>query len=292
MGGSGPKKSVFVKVVGYAALAFVVFLLGLWLLFPYDQVARRGEAELAKRGIEAEITGLGPRTPLSYNLKSLKISRAMGKEVNILVTDAVIRLSLGSIFDGRVGVEFDGGFMGGRVVASAIVPAPERVNLAWREMEIAPVANLFSEKEVPINGRTEGTATVELPYDGYARLDATVDANVANLTFGPYTVMGFTTNPIGLGSGKVRAEVQKGKARIYDTRLTGGDISSSLDGTVQMLPVFAQSKLELTADLKASPEFEKEYFMILSLLSPYKNSSGSFNVSIGGTAGSPTVRPR
>lgn len=289
---AGAKKSSFLKFVGYAALALVVFLLGLWIFFPYGEVARRAEAELAKKGIEAEINGLGPRTPLSYKIKSVHVTRAMGKETNLTVTDAVVGLSLGPVLDGRVGVTVTGTFMGGEVSAEAVVPAPDKVNVTWKAMEIAPLAALFSEKEIPVGGKTAGTATVSLPWEGLSRMDAAVDAEVQSASFGPYNALGFAINPIGLGSGRIRAEAVKGRVRVFDTSLSGGDLGVTADGAVQFAPVVATSRIEATAELKPSKQFESDYFMVLGLLAPYKNQSGGFNLSIGGTVGSPTVRPR
>lgn len=286
------KKSSFFRFLGYAALALVVFLFGLWIFFPYGEVERRAEAELSKKGIEAEITGLGPRTPLSYKIKSVHVTRAMGKETNLTVSDAVVGLSLGPILDGRVGLTVTGTFMGGEISADAVVPAPEKVNVSWKEMEIAPLTSLFSEKEIPVGGKMAGTATVVLPYEGPAKLDATVDTEVTGASFGPYSALGFAINPIGLGSGRIRAEAVKGRVRIFDTAFTGGDIAVHADGSVQLAQALASSRIEASAELKPSKQFENDYFMILSLLAPYKNQSGGFNLNIGGTVGSPTVRPR
>ena len=285
-------KSRLLKFLGFGALALVVFLLSAWLLFPYGEVEKRLVTELGKRGIDAEISGLGPRTPFSYSIKALRVTRVMGKDVDLRAEEALVEISPGKLLGGRADVALSAKFMGGTVKAEATVPAPDHVDLGWNGLDILALTKAFYDKEIQLSGKATGNGVLTLPYDSLPKLSAVVSMELTNVVAGPFKVAGFQIDPINLGSGKFKAEAVEGKVKVHDTQLSGGDFGVGLEGTLALTMPLGRSPMDALLSIKPSSKAEKDFFMALSLLTSFKQGDGSFGLRLGGTPSAPTYRSR
>lgn len=283
------KKPRLMKTLGLTLLAVVVFLLSIWLLFPYDAVERRVNQELAARSIDAEITGLGPRTPFSYKIKTIRVTKLMGKEANLRLNDAIVYVKPSMLLDGIIGLNVTGEIFGGTVKADLIAPKPESIDLAWENISLADIMPLVSEKEIPLVGKTTGSGVLLLPFD-LMKLDARVDATISDFTVGQVNAMGFALGPIALGNGRVRADADKGRVRISEATLRDGDIDVTGDGAITLTTPFGRSPLEGTVRIKPTPKAEGEYFIAFSMLSQFKQPDGSYLMKLSGTPSTPQAR--
>jgi type II secretion system protein N len=291
MKSSGVKLSYFTVGLLLSAVGLVSFLVSLWLVFPYGDVERRLESELAKRGIEAQVTGLGPRTPLSYSIKNIRLVKAMDKELNLDLKDTVVWLGLGGIFGGKVGLSIESNLYGGQISAEVVVPAPEEVSLGWKGLNLEPLVASFWEDGYPVSGKATGQAKLQLPFESLAKADATADLDVTGLSVGPIRVVGLAFDPISLGDGKIRTAAEKGRIRVFETRFTGGDVALGLDGNISAGASLARSPLEATLDIKPSEKAERDLLIPLTLIASYKNKDGSYTLKLRGTPASPYLQP-
>lgn len=287
-----PKKPKLLRYFGIFLLGVVVFLVSFWLLFPYAEVERRAVTELGKRGVDAEITGISPRTPLSYRIDSIRLYRAYGKDLDLRFTDTIVDLSIGDILNERIGLAIDTGFLGGKIKANLTVPSPDKLQLSWDSIDLSRVAPLLPDAGTEIRGKATGDGTVYLPFTSVTSLDGSITTSLSDVTVGPIRVMGFQIEPISIGTGKLRAEAQKGRVKVYDTAFSGGDIGVNLDGTITLLAPVTRSPMEAAVTLAPTQNALNQFNFAFSMLNEFKSGDGSYKMNIGGTPAAPSVRAR
>ena len=281
------KGSRLFTVLALMLFGLAVFMGAFWFLLPYKDFERRIEVELAKRGIEAEVVGLSPRTPFHYVIDKVHVGAMYGSPVDITLTDNKISLSLSGIFSGKLGVKADAGIFGGRLEVSTVVPSPESLSFSWKDLDVAPLGETFWENGYPLKGRTTGSGAVAMPYEALNKADMNMEADLKDLAVGPIKVLALKFEPVTFGQGRLRASIKGGKLRLYDLKFSGGDVDLSGEASVTIATPFKRSPLEAAVDFRPSPKTARDLYIPLAVLAPYKGADGSYNLKLRGTLGSP-----
>lgn len=286
------QRSKWMRPLAYAALAAGVFFVALWLLLPYDDMARGVENRLAAAGIEARLKRLHPITPLTLGVDAVEITRWNGQPFPLTLGPTTASLRLGPILEGKIGISVESESFGGTLGGQTVFPNPETVEATWRGVDLAQLLPLLTDKLPDPKGVSDGKASFSFPMMPYSRLKGTLDAELRQLSVGPGTVSGFPMPVVALGSGPLHLEAQNGRLRVLDTKLTGGDLDINVDGNLLLANPVLRSTVDATITLRPSGKAEGALGMFFGLLAPNKAPDGTYPLKIKGLLASPTITSR
>jgi type II secretion system protein N len=298
-----PIKNPWVRRLALPALFVAALVLFMRTTFPFEELARRIEAEVHDQGGELTIdrmrsSGFAGASALGVRLRLAGgPGGELGPEIKFDRVD--VRIDLLPLLLRRIGFNYSFEGYGGKGSGHARLAKDSRQGLLEQltvdatdlDLRLLPLRD--STAGLDVGGRLQ--AKVDLssmsPPD-QATGSAVLSIKGAAITGGK--VMGATMPRTSLGDIDVSAALEKGVARLDKTVARGGDFDADAEGTVRLKPLLSLSQADIRVRFKPSDAWLNANPMFRGLLSAVGNArqpDGSYAFTLTGPLSNLTSRP-
>jgi type II secretion system protein N len=277
-------------VVIFILLGVFLFILFLYIGFPYETLKRRiiGELE-AKTPLRYEIEQIRPHPLSGLTFKNVVIYASVdSKKVKVLSVERFrITLSLlpllwrrvhlrlwGEVLDGTVEGEFSRKGRGGDLT------------LVGRDVNLQRIHFLREVKGVEMAGTLEGKTMIVLREGDFSGQSGSAEFLINEAVLSRLPLPGIA--PLGMGQIRGNIELDRGKVTIKRLASSGGDLNGQVLGNIFLNSHLPRSRLNLRITIKPSAKFDSRYRILLSLLGRQGKTEGIYACSLKGTL----LRPR
>ncbi len=282
------------QAVIFVLIGILLFILFLYLGFPYEPLRRRVIGELeAKTPFVYEIEKVHPHLPLGLTFKNTVISCLVGtKKVKVLgierlrLTASLLQL-LGRKISLRLWGEILGGVVEGRLSKGR---GQAELTLLGREMNLRQIQTLRDVVGVEMAGILEGKTALTLGEGGISQQSGTAEFTISEAAFNRLPLPGLAPLRIGLIQGSL--EMKRGNIIIKHFAFSGGDFNGEVLGNILLDSRLSQSRLNMRITIKPSAKFDPKHQVLLSLLGRRGKAEGFYAFSLRGTLGHPQIVTR
>jgi type II secretion system protein N len=272
-------RKLIIRWLSITAYFVAVFLVFLFLLFPFDRIKNRVESEVRQRTqLELSIARISPRFFNRFVLTDVVVSDRAGK---VLFESPSVNttVSLFGLLRGLIALDLKAKAYRGEVLLKAQQgPGKQYVMVDANGLDIGAYP-LLKNIGLKLAGKLGGN--VEITGDtGKARLW------MKGLTSRELKVKGFAIPDLDFDQCWIEADVKGDRLTIRKLELDGKELKVRCLGDVVLSE---RGSLNLTVKIKASERLAHEQAAILSLLKN-KDAEGFYQFSLGGTLSEPITR--
>lgn len=273
------ERKKILRAVSFALYFIAVFLVFLVLLFPFDRVRERIEAEVRGRTpLELSIARIAPRFLNRFTLIDVVLSDKTGK---VLFESPRLNahLSLFGFLRGALSLDLRGPAYGGELSFRSEQGAKRRLwSLDAADLDIGSY-RLLKDLGYKLSGRAGGT--VEMVNDvGKGRVW------LKNAASRELKIMGFPVPDLDFEQGWLETEMKGDRLTVRKLELDGKELKVRISGDLVMRE---RGTLNLAIKLKPSERLAREQAGLLSLLKN-RDAEGFYQFSLGGTVSEPYPR--
>lgn len=278
--------------LAYCLLAVVVFCWTLWASLPYDDLARSLERELAAKGIGVKIGMIEPLSLLSYEVRGIRLLSVGNTPVELPLGVTVVSVPVGELLSGNLVAKIDSASFGGKLVGEVTFADRVLATMAWRDVDLSYASSVLEGFDLALKGSSYGQGKFSLDPRDIKTLEVSVETTLAAVSAGPGSVSGFSISKFDVGGGPLKLELSKGRLRIIDSKLSGGDVDITLSGSAALTFPLRRTALDVNFTLEPKPAVEKEMGLVFGMLAGYKKQDGIYSARLRGTMASPYLQKR
>jgi type II secretion system protein N len=246
--------------IGYAGVGLTLFAAYLISTFPYSTTLSK---LLAPMGLEVSSASQSASFPFGARLSDVRLSSTRSPSVGLIVESPTVTIApafltmlsihpgvrvKASLFDGLVNVMLRPS-SGGTAISYDL----DSVDIARQHLIALPGADL--------SGRLSGSGNILLSPGNIAE-SGDGELSAAGLTL----VSAIASSPIHLGEGHSKFKLDQGTLTIDEFTTTGGDLTLTAEGTIQLAPDPGESELAIEFTLATSPAAASQLAMLLATL--------------------------
>ena len=298
-------------IAGYVGFSVAVFVLLLYLTFPYEALGKRLSNEASSQGLSLTFSGLGAGF-FGLSASSMQISKRLeaGEDSSaepVVVRSVKIRPSLIPL-----GLAFGGNVFGGRVRGSMGGSSDVSIRVQLDGLNAAD-ERLRTLSGLDLAGRARGRLSLDIPKAPPTPLAKTRDPDLSQakgsllLNVDQLTVNGGTLKipidgemtpvdlpRIAIGDVEAKINFQKGLGTIEKFQAKGSDVDLLATGTVKLSKRLEYSEPNVDVRMKLEPDFTRRLGIMamgLSTLPEDKQNPGYRLAKLTGFLGKPAFGP-
>ncbi len=273
-------------VPGYAAFFMAAFVFFLWRELPYPEIARSLENRLRGRGAEISIRGLGPGAFPGMRAERVRVRMPGAGNTILEFTDVEVRPALGSLVRAHPEVEVKARAMGGPVRVRIHAGDRVEVRAEWSEWDLGRLPLPRDLAGLALGGSTEGHLEVADVRASPTRVEGRAEVRLWDLRIGPGKVRGFPVPGLTLGEGVLRLRASRGRVKIEEARIEGGDVGVVLsNATVALRQPFSRSLVNGLLTVSPNEKARRELALLFALFPGGAGSDGRYTARVRGTLG-------
>ncbi len=278
----------------FILLGIFLFILFLYLGFPYETLKRRiiGELE-AKTPFRYEIEQIRPHPLSGLTFKNVVIYALVDSKRVKMVSVERFRISLsllpllrkrvhlrlwGALLDGTVEGEFSRRGRGGDLT------------VVVRDVNLQGIHFLREVKGVEMAGTLEGKTMIVLREGHFSEQSGSAEFLISEAMLSRFPLPGIA--PLRVGDIQGNIELKQGKVTIKQLASSGRDLNGQVLGNIFLNSDLPKSRLNLKITIKASAKFDSKYGILLSLLGRQGETKGVYAFSLEGTVLHPRLVTR
>jgi len=282
-----------IRIAGYVALFVAVFLVTVYLRFPYAEVARQ---QLATMELPDDLTidfaSLGPHG-LGITGTDLRIDRRGGG--NGVPVFAAADFRLGGLLRSVTGpVHLDGRFRAYGGDLQAGIDARDGggydVELTGKKLSLSALVTPFSDRLRGVRGEIGGALTFSGEPARWLEGDGNLEVDGGPGAIAGVTVFGQAVPEVLFDRIVARLQMDKGVLQIEEAALSGTDLSATVDGRIRVRMPLAQSVLDLNCKVSLPPAVRASLEGLVDLASAYQQDDGTYQFQVRGTFLRPRLR--
>ncbi len=267
--------------IAYVVVGLTLFAAYLISTFPYSTTLTK---VLAPMGLEVSSTSQSASFPFGARLSDVRLSSTRPTSRGLLVESPAVTIApaflsmltmhpgvrvKAALYDGVVNVTIrpSGG-------GTAISYDLDTVQLARQQLWTIPGASAA--------GALSGSGNLLLSSDGIAESGGGV-LSAAGLTF----TSALASSPIRLGDGHSKFKLDQGTLTIEELTTSGGDLTLTAEGTVQLAPDPGQSELAIQFTLSTAPAAAASQMAVLLAILPHPPGLQPYRLT--GTLNAPRI---
>jgi type II secretion system protein N len=272
-------KKILIRRLSFTAYFAAVFLLFLYLLFPYDRAASKLESEVRRRApVELSIARIAPRFFNRFELTEVVVSDQKGR---VLFESPSVKaaVSLVGLLRGTLSLDMKAKAYGGDLLMKAQQGRGGQIFFIDANGLDLGSYRLLRDAGLKLSGRLGGN--IEMTGDaGKGRLW------LKGLTSRELTIKGFPLPDLDFEQCWLEAEIKGDRLTIRKLELNGKDLTVRCLGDVVLRE---RGTINLTVKLKPSERLAQEQAGLLSLLKT-RDAEGFYQFGVGGTLSEPVPR--
>jgi len=279
------KSKKILHAVIFILLGVFLFILFLYIGFPYETLKRRiiGELE-AKTPLRYEIEQIRPHPLSGLTFKNVVIYALVdSKKVKVLSVERFrITLSLLPLLWRRVHLRLWGEVLDGTVEGEfSQSGGPGELILSGKDVNLQRIHFLREVKGVEMGGILTWKTMVTFGGKGISEKIGSAEFLISEAMLSRLPLPGIA--PLGVGDIQGNIELKRGKVTIKRLASSGGDLNGQVLGNIFLNSDFPKSRLNLRITIKPSAKFDPRYRIFLSLLGRQGKTEGIYAFSLKGT---------
>ena len=243
-------------------------------------------------GIEVSLGTIEPLSPLSYEVRGARLLSIGNTPLELPLGVTVVSIPAGELLYGNLVAKIDSASFGGKLAGEVVFAEKTMADVAWRDVDLSYASKLLEGNDLALKGSSNGWSKVALDGKNFKSLKASVDMTLASVSAGPGKVNGFSIPNFNFGSGLVKLELSKGRLRVVESKLSGGDMGITLNGSAALAFPLPRSALDMNFTLAPNPGIEKELGLVFGMLASYKKKDGIYSARLRGTMAAPYLQKR
>ena len=313
------------KIAPYAGypLLYVVCLVAFasWT-FPYEKlrdrilVAFQSSQRPGAAASQLEIGSVGSSWLTGIKVTDVKLTSPSsdpdGKPSELMVDEAVVRVSLLPLLIGKRKVTFDASMLGGELSGSFSISSKERtLDLEFDSLGLAGVGPITQALGVPVDGKLNGSVTMVLPDGKASKATGSIAFDVKEMSVGDgkAKLKGALALPkVDVGNLTITGEAKEGALKLTKLSADGKDVELDGQGRVGLRENATDDTLDVSLKFKISDSYRSKNDVTKSLfgapgssapalfdmdpkVKKSKRSDGFYAWNIRGTLGRPDPQP-
>ncbi len=248
--------------LGYAVFGLVIFAGFLFATFPYTATFSK---VLAPMGFEFSSASQSINFPFGAELTQVRVSSMTAAAQNPVIECPVMTIapSLLSLFTLQPGVRVKANLYDG-IARATIRPSGGGTAISY-DLDAVNIAQqrLFA---LPADASASGTMS------GHGKLwfsptDLTTDSGNGEMTGAGLAIRSdFLNAPIQLGHAQAKFKIDRGFLTIEELKTSGGDVTLSASGTIQLAPDPAQSTVAIQFTIVPTPAAASRLSLLFAIL--------------------------
>jgi type II secretion system protein N len=277
--------------VGFILLGILLFILFLYIGFPYETLKGRiiGELE-ARTPFLYEIEEIHPYPLVGLRFENVVAYASVGsKRVRVLGAERLrVTLSLLPLLWRKVSLRLRGRVLGGTLEGDISKREDRReLTLRGRDMSLQQIGILNDVAGVEITGTLRGKTVLTLGEGDISKQSGRAEFLIAKAILSKLPLPGLAPLRIGRIEGEV--ELRRGSVLVKRLAFSEGDFEGQVLGNIVLSSHFPDSRLNLSITVKPGAEFDPRHRVLLSLLGRKGKSEGSHAFSMRGTLRRPRL---
>ena len=283
------------NVLGYGALFSVLFLVFLYLTFPYDIIRDAIVRQIESRGsLRANIEDISPFRLTGVRLKGLKLSNAADPtQVYLNLNEIRVRVRPMQLLRGRIWLDFDLYAYDGGAAGSYCKRGPvSDVALNFVGMRLSKYSTRDVIRKFGV-GELDGVLSgqFELHYNPAMKRNSTglLNLNIDKLKIANATILSSKLPDMTFEPGRIAMKMQNQAFQIEEFALKGNQVEMDLTGRITLGDSFKNTRLFLNFRFKPSDDLESALGMLMMGLKE-PDANGFYTISINGAPGNIRTR--
>ena len=272
-------------VVIFILLGIFLFILFLYIGFPYETLKRRIIRELeAKTPFLYEIEEARPHPISGLTFKNVVIySLVDSKKVKVLGVERIrITVSLLPLLWRKVYLRLWGEILDGTLEGRFSKRRGRgELTLSGRDIDLQRIYILRDIVGVEMAGILNGKTMFTLVGGGISEQSGSAEFTISGVTLSRLPFPGIAPINLGLMQGSI--DLRLGRIIIKRLAFSGGDLTGQVLGNIFLNSHFSQSRFTLRITIKPSAKFDPRYRVLLSLLGRQGQTEGFYAFSLKGT---------
>jgi type II secretion system protein N len=294
---------------------WIVFVVALYIWFPYDRAKEVAIDVAAQQGYDVEIESAGPAwgAGVSFSNIHVKTRPTSGKPTRFTiekasVTTSILSATLGRLFGAAVPTTIELDAFGGHVELSQSgepgKKGPFRLEITARGVDVSKIPGVRESINLPLTGTFKldldlASATGKLA-DAKGTISFLCEACTAGdgkspikVEGNPFLGGGLTLPKVRIGDLRGDVVVDKGTAKLKGVESKSPDAETSLEGDVSLRDPAVNSVVNAYLRFKLSDAFLKSASTVQTILqmagAAGRRADGSYGLRISGRLGGPSV---
>ena len=287
-----------------AAFAACVFLVSLYIFFPYGRAKEVAIAIAATQGLDVEIGSAGPAFGIGITFEDITVRTRppTGKPTRFRIDAARIMFSPFSLLSSTSDMGVHADLFGGHLSFDQEVVKKGRFALALKasSINIAEIPGVKESINLPLGGTLQMTMDLTSATGKYADANGSITFKCEGCVVGdgksplriegnPFLGGGLTLPKVRLGDLVGRVAVEKGTAKLQGVEAHSPDGEVTIEGDVQLHDPLPTSNVTLFIHFKLSDPFLKGAEKLATILqmagSAGRRPDGSYGIRLGGRLG-------
>ncbi|HKN14436.1 MAG TPA: type II secretion system protein GspN [Candidatus Binatus sp.] len=277
---SAPIRRPALVRIGYVVVGLTLFAAYLISTFPYSTTLSK---MLAPMGLEVSSESQKASFPFGARLSNVRLRSTRPASAGLLLESPALTIAPAflSMLTLHPGVRVKAALYDG-VVNFTIRPSGGGTAISY-DLDSVDIArqHLFAIPGADTSGRLSGSGKLLLSSGDIAE-SGDGELSAAGLT----VISALATSPIHLGDGHSKFNLDQGTVTIEEFTTSGGDLTLTAEGTIQLAPDPGQSQLAIQFTLSTAPAAASNLAVLLAIL---PHPSGPLPYHLTGTLNAPRI---
>jgi len=290
----------------YAGFGLIVFVVALYLSFPYDRAKEAATRIISKTfDVDVEIGSAGPAFGLAVMFRDIRVRTrpTTGKPTRFTIDSAKFSPSLFAVFSSSFPYSLTADALGGTIAldqsGSPGKKGAFRTDLVVRDIDAAEIPGLKETINLPLTGKVTLEAKLASETGRFADANGQLTLSCVGLAAGdgktplkvpsiPMLAQGITLPRIRIGDLGGHVAIEKGTAKLQGVESKSPDGEVALEGEIALHDPLSLTTLNLYLRFKLSDAVMKKEValqILPAVAAAGKRPDGSYGVKFGGRVG-------
>jgi type II secretion system protein N len=288
------RRQLILHTLAYTLYGVVVFVVLLYILFPYELLRQRVVERFLRDDLRLAITSLRPDFPPGVQLRQVRLLTTSAASTETLAQVETLRMQpdVVALLSKTLDIRFDARLYNGRFegnIHTAVAEGESLWELQARFSDLQVEQHPLAQKDTKafLRGRLEGDVNATLDNAGL------LQQGLINLRMQPLVFMGNEglqlqlSRDITCDSLQSQLRFAAGQLQIISFNCRGEDLSIVARGSVQWQQPLGESTLELQVQMRSETTFKQEIDLIGTLIRRRPDRRGVLSFNIRGTLQQP-----
>ena len=296
------RKRVLRRSALQSGFGLLVFIVGLYIWFPYERAKDVAVAMAAAQGLDVEIGSVGRAFGFGVTFRDIVVRTRppSGKPTRFLVERARVTVSPLSLLGSAPAVEIDATAFGGEIVLAqkSVKKGPFSIGVKLSSVNLAELPGVRETINLPLAGTLAFDMDIASSSGRFADAAGQISFRCESCVLGdgrtplrvegnPFLAGGLTLPRVRLGTLNGRVAIEKGLAKLQGVEAKSPDGELSIEGESQLRDPLGASSINAYLRFKFSDILLKNADKLATILQMAggagKRPDGGYGVRLGGS---------